>query len=227
MTAFSAVKKEIQKETVGQKLKKARLEKGVSLEEVEAATKIRVRFLKALEEGDWSAFASPVYAQGFLKSYCRYLNLPLEPILSEYKREIQIFESFQTQPFLHKKEIRFPRVYLTPATLAIVLVSMMMLAIIGYIVYQVLGFAASPYLLIYSPNQGAIVTKSPVLIEGKTSRGASLRINGQLVSVNADGGFKQEVALEEGDNLIMISAVNKAGKKTEKELVVVYQPEGP
>jgi hypothetical protein len=98
------------------------------------------------------------------------------------------------------------------------------LGVFIYIGYQVSGFAGAPYLLIDSPNYGAVVSENPVLVEGKTSKGASLYINGQLLPTDTEGNFKQEIKLKEGSNTIFISALNRAGKKTEKELVIIYSP---
>jgi len=63
-------------------LAQARLAKGISLEDAERGTRISKRFLIALEARDYSVFPAPVYARGFLRTYCRYLGLDPEPELS-------------------------------------------------------------------------------------------------------------------------------------------------
>jgi cytoskeleton protein RodZ len=60
---------------IGPILEKRRLEKGLSLKEVEQATKIRTRYLEGLEREDPTALPDPVYARGFLKTYANFLGL--------------------------------------------------------------------------------------------------------------------------------------------------------
>jgi cytoskeletal protein RodZ len=68
---------------VGQVLRKARTERGIELSEVERATKVRVKFLMAMEEDRWEAMPAPAYARGFLSIYARYLDLDEGPLMEE------------------------------------------------------------------------------------------------------------------------------------------------
>jgi cytoskeleton protein RodZ len=70
---------------VGGVLEKARKEKGLTLEEVEHATKIRKRYLVGLEREDYGALPDAVYAQGFFKTYANYLGLDGEELSREFK----------------------------------------------------------------------------------------------------------------------------------------------
>jgi cytoskeleton protein RodZ len=70
---------------VGQLLQEARQQKGVSLEQVEEVTRIRQKFLKALEEEDYTALPAEAYAKGFLRNYALYLGLDPEEVLALYE----------------------------------------------------------------------------------------------------------------------------------------------
>ncbi len=70
---------------IGQSLEKARNERGLTLEEVECATKIRKRYLVGLERGDYGELPGAVYARGFLKTYANYLGLDGEELSQELK----------------------------------------------------------------------------------------------------------------------------------------------
>jgi cytoskeletal protein RodZ len=72
-------------ETIGQRLKKAREYRNLTLEKVEEATHIRVQFLRALEADDFSAMPSPVQARGFLRNYAQYLDLDLDQMVEELR----------------------------------------------------------------------------------------------------------------------------------------------
>jgi cytoskeleton protein RodZ len=71
--------------SVGQVLQDARTRRGLDLTEVERVTKIRVKFLRAMEEDRWEALPAPVYARSFLSTYARFLGLEDEPLIEEYE----------------------------------------------------------------------------------------------------------------------------------------------
>jgi cytoskeletal protein RodZ len=60
---------------LGELLRETRESKGISLAEVEEVTRIRQRFLQALEEEDFAALPGEVFARGFLRNYAMYLGL--------------------------------------------------------------------------------------------------------------------------------------------------------
>lgn len=70
---------------IGQILERKRLEKGLSLKEVEHATKIRTRYLEGLEREDPTVLPDPIYARGFLKTYANFLGLDGESLSRELK----------------------------------------------------------------------------------------------------------------------------------------------
>lgn len=71
-------------ESTGQALKKLRLEKGLSIEEVHKKTKIHLNILKAIEE-DGVVNLSPIYIKGFIKLYCQALGADPKEYISDYK----------------------------------------------------------------------------------------------------------------------------------------------
>lgn len=83
-------------EISGAKIKKIRLEKGISLEEVHKKTKIHISILKAIE-GDGLTNLSAVYLKGFLKVYCAFLGVSPEECSSEEKAEKPKKHSFEAQ----------------------------------------------------------------------------------------------------------------------------------
>ena len=70
---------------IGRYLEQKRKEKGLSLEEVEQATKIRKRYLDGLEREDYAVLPDGVYAQGFLKTYANFLGLDGEALSRQLK----------------------------------------------------------------------------------------------------------------------------------------------
>ena len=74
-------------ETIGQRLKKAREYRNLSLEKAAEATHIRSVYLQALEDDDFSTMPSPVQARGFLRNYAQYLKLDLDQIVDQLRAE--------------------------------------------------------------------------------------------------------------------------------------------
>jgi cytoskeleton protein RodZ len=70
------------KETIGQQLRQAREAHSLTLEQVAQNTHIRVRYLRALEAGDFEALTSSAQARGFLRMYADYLKLDASAILA-------------------------------------------------------------------------------------------------------------------------------------------------
>lgn len=71
-------------ELIATKLKKIRLEKGLTLEEVNKKTKIHLNILKAIEEGS-VVDLSPIYLSSFIKIYCKFLGVDPKEYLPGYK----------------------------------------------------------------------------------------------------------------------------------------------
>lgn len=69
---------------VGQKLREAREERGLTLEGVEKETKIRCKYLRALEEEQFQVLPGPVYAKAFFKTYARFLGIDPEETFGDY-----------------------------------------------------------------------------------------------------------------------------------------------
>ncbi|HEY70768.1 MAG TPA: helix-turn-helix domain-containing protein [Anaerolineae bacterium] len=71
-------------DAIGQKLRDAREKLGLTLNEVERITRIRVRYLEMLEKGDFDAMPSIVQARGFLKNYAEFLGLNTSAMLDDF-----------------------------------------------------------------------------------------------------------------------------------------------
>ena len=71
-------------DNLGEILRQARLEKGKSLEEIAEETKIRVRYLQAIEEGKIDLLPGHFYTRGFIKSYAEAVGLNSDQLLSAY-----------------------------------------------------------------------------------------------------------------------------------------------
>jgi cytoskeleton protein RodZ len=72
---------------IGATLREARNRRKLDLSEVEAAIKIRPRYLSALENEDWDVLPGGAYTRGFIRTYAAYLGLDGDRLADEYRRE--------------------------------------------------------------------------------------------------------------------------------------------
>src|SRR5215468_5431420 len=72
----------------GEELRRERLAREISLEEISAATKISTRLLKALEESDLDRLPAPAFTRGFIRSYAQHIGIDPEEKISGYLAEL-------------------------------------------------------------------------------------------------------------------------------------------
>jgi hypothetical protein len=73
-------------EGVGARLREARSRRRIGLPEVEAAIKIRGRYLRAMESEDWDQLPGDTYARAFIRTYANFLGLDGERLAEEHRR---------------------------------------------------------------------------------------------------------------------------------------------
>ena len=78
--------------SIGLYLQWARAQRGLELSDVEAQTKIRSKYLQALESEDWEVMPSPAYARGFLATYARLLDVDADALVDEFRRQTEAEE---------------------------------------------------------------------------------------------------------------------------------------
>src|ERR671937_1869556 len=69
---------------IGSSLREARTRRGLALSDVERDTRIRTRYLTALEEERFDVLPGPAYAKGFLRTYADFLGLDAQQFIDEY-----------------------------------------------------------------------------------------------------------------------------------------------
>ncbi|MBM7540635.1 helix-turn-helix domain-containing protein [Amphibacillus cookii] len=78
---------------IGEKLKEARLDKGLSLDDVQRLTKIQTRHLQAIERNDFSVIPGSFYTRAFIKEYANVVDLDPNQLLDEHRNEIPASET--------------------------------------------------------------------------------------------------------------------------------------
>ncbi|HEU4700932.1 MAG TPA: helix-turn-helix domain-containing protein [Conexibacter sp.] len=70
---------------IGSTLREARMRARIDITEVEQATKIRAKYLRALENEEWSLLPGPTFIKSFLREYADFLGLDSRTLVEEYK----------------------------------------------------------------------------------------------------------------------------------------------
>lgn len=219
--------KSLNKDTVGQKLLKAREAKGLSIPNIEDAIKIRAKYIKALEEGDYKKLPPEVYIQGFLKNYADFLGLGRGKIMREYllERGLSGVKKQAVNESL-KKASKGPKFVITPRTLILAFISISVFLVVIYIGWQVKILTAPPKLELKTPSENISIDSDSINVEGKADAGADIYVNDVLVGGGPEGDFKEKISLQNGLNVITVKAKNRMGKQSEivREVAVNLKP---
>ncbi|MCX6810424.1 MAG: helix-turn-helix domain-containing protein [Candidatus Berkelbacteria bacterium] len=206
--------------TLGEKLRRARKRKGVDLIEAELSTKVRAKYLEALENEDFDLLPNDIYTKGFLTTYAEYLGLESKKIVNLWEQQTLLKNKTVDDDFRTNKTLKEKAFVITPRIIALFIGAVFCLSAVIYIIFQVISFASVPKLAIDSPSKDMVVETDQVLVSGKTDAGVNLAVNKEPIIVGSDGRFGQYIALQNGINTIVITATNKANKEDSKVFVV-------
>src|SRR5207247_1221280 len=135
-----------------ERLLAARERKGVDLYRAERDTKIRARYLGALERGEYKALPGAVYTKGFLRNYALYLGLDPDEILVQWRRERG--DGAPAQPVISvPRPIAPPRRGLTfsPGVVVAALLTVVVLLVGAYLAVQILRYNKPPTITVTTP----------------------------------------------------------------------------
>jgi len=127
---------------IGATLREARMRARIDVSEIEAQTKIRAKYLRALENEEWGLLPGPTFVKSFLRTYAQALGLDGKALVEEYRlqneRGSEAFEPIVSSPRSARNPRRAPRsgpsrgyVLAVGAILAVIVVLVVLLAIGG------------------------------------------------------------------------------------------------
>lgn len=214
--------------TPGTLLKRERIAKGLEIEHISNAIKIRKDYIIALEQDDYSSFESQIYSKGFLKLYAKFLGIDEGHIMALYRRYLNIEEETPTRKASKKSKISIPQIVITPRTIGILAVVSIIIGILIYLFAQYYIYQKPPRVDITSPsNPDTITTATNPMFEisGYTDLGTIVYVNSEPIDINMDGFFTTTVTLQNGTNIVVVRAVHddNIGKETIKQIHIEYQ----
>jgi cytoskeleton protein RodZ len=195
---------------IGIMLKERRLSRGISLADVELATRIRGRYLVAIEADDYLTLPNDIYSKGFVRSYATFLGLDGAALADAYG-----LERGQQESQRHRaRSVAAGRFILTPRLLTSVGGAIAAVAVAIYLITQFSALTAAPQLIVSNPNRDQVLYGSLITLSGSVNDGADVYVNSSPILVDGSGNFTDAIALENGVNSIQISAKNALGKTT-------------
>ncbi len=233
MTEFE--RKKISQESIGDKLRKLREEAELSVDDIVSKTKIRRKYIVALESGDWAQLPSPVYTRGFVASYASVVGGNRHSLVRGFERELGVSAQAQLGEISSKKapymvssaNMRKHRVTVTSRWLWWIGAVVTIGGLIFYLYSTYATFVAEPLLIITSPATNATVENPDLLVTGRATASATITINNQPVIVNADGQFQGRTVLSPGVNAITVIATNRFDKITQSIVMVEFRDSTP
>ena len=190
-----------------ERLYAARERKGVDLYRAERDTKIRARYLGALERGDYKELPGAVYTKGFLRNYALYLGLDPEDVLAQWRRERGDGKE-QPPAIVVPRPISAPRKGMTfsPGIVVAALLTVVIVAFGVYLGLQVLRFTKPPTIALTQPATAVIdvdESTTTYTLEGTTLPGATVSIatpgrEPYQVTATSDGTWAAAVDLRRG-----------------------------
>lgn len=223
MTLFS--RKSVERiRPLGDRLKRERERLSLTLAAVAAQTGVSEKYLAALENGEYTVIPGEVYRKKFLESYATALSLPVADVYTLYERERKVVVG---------KDVRKHRVLRQPSVVNLRTffvrggIAALVLLLAGYLTVKVLGVLTPPDLVITQPAADARVTDEKLRVEGATAPEATVKLNGQEVFLDADGGFTEDITLTEGLNILSVTAKKDNSKPRTVVRNIVYDPPAP
>jgi cytoskeletal protein RodZ len=189
-------------QNVGEQLHAARTERGLTLNEVAAQTRIPIRHLEALEKSDFGALPGNTYSIGFAKSYARFVGLDANAISIELRAELAQGGHAGFVPATPDYEPTDPS-RVPPRWLAWIAAAIAVLAIAGYLLWRNMTFAADPAADIVAEEKAA-----PAQAVSKAAAPAAAAATGPVVITASDTVW---IKVYDADNKRLYESEMKAG----------------
>ena len=207
---------------LGEVLRTAREARDVDLARVERDTKIRARYLQALEDGDYAELPGAVYTKGFLRNYGAYLGLDTEYLIDLYRLESSLPTSEKPTVPTPPRPISTRRsrpLVVTPGAIMAALLTVGVAIFIIYIALELVTFARTPDLEITAPARDVNGwDQLEYTIVGVTEPNSRVSVTGltenPTVTADASGNFTIVVGLVPGSNQITVKAYDPRTNRT-------------
>ncbi|MBL7058450.1 helix-turn-helix domain-containing protein [Patescibacteria group bacterium] len=226
MSVFRISTVKLEAASVSEQLRLSRQKKDLSLEKIAKYLEINVRYLKALESGDFSTLPPGTYAKNYLREYALFLGLNYHELLPLFEKEKSVLGcGVKKSDFFTKLKAKQKRILFLPSIFKNIVIFASVLACLVYFGGAILKIFSPPILEVFNPPENLIISTFSIDITGYAQEESQVFINGELVA-NTGGSFMRTVYLRNGINIINITAEQKLGRKSVVERRILVDKEG-
>src|ERR1035438_8945183 len=120
---------------IGATLREARMRARIDITEVETRTKIRAKYLRAMENEEWDLLPGEVYVKSFLRTYGDYLGLDTRQLIDDFKRRYERPSDHELRPITprSRERDRRPRRPRVPPWVLVTLVLVLVVAALAWV----------------------------------------------------------------------------------------------
>lgn len=213
MTSF-VTKEVLNLRSVGEVLKKRRIELNQTLEDVSLATRIGIHHLDALEKDRFDLLPGAPYAKEFIKQYAEYIGIgEMSNLFFE-----RIQHTFPKPTLVKRVSIKDLMVFSKVVRYGVAAGMVTILFLIA--VVQLYSFIAPPNIELAEP---LVFTNHRIIDIAGTSKNAQMvLVNSEEVPVDDSGYFRAKVPLVAGINTVRVIAINSREQETERPVTVYF-----
>jgi helix-turn-helix protein len=124
---------------IGNSLREARERQGLGYPEIELATKIRAKYIRALEEEDFTSIPGDAYIRGFLRTYAEYLGLDGDVYVDEYASRFITSWRDELPPRPERRRISTRDRHLERRAVVLVLAGIVLVAVLVFAAFRLPG----------------------------------------------------------------------------------------
>lgn len=195
--------------TVGERIKDARKQKGLSLLELENQTKIKSSFIESIESNDWNSLPEYPVLQGFIKNIANTLGIEPQQAVALLRRDYPPKKlRVNPKPDIKSRFQWGPRITFVLGLLGVAII------VLSYLGIQYYQFTQPPALQVDRPEEGQEIFQQQVLVQGETDPEATLIINNQPTVVEEDGTFSTQIEITPETEEIVIQSTSRSEKQT-------------
>ncbi len=201
----------------GELLYNFRQKKRVNLDVVSKKCKIPFKYLEALESSDFLNLPKKKWKK-YLKTYCNFLGIKFKDVYFKAKNDYK-----KTLFNKDRQKINFFKSW--HKTVKKVIIFIVVAAVFIFLAYKVNQIFSPPSLVIIEPQDSLKTLDKELTVKGKSQKEVEMTINNNVIFVDANGDFEEQIDLQRGLNLITVTAKKKYSRQNQINLRVLLLEE--
>lgn len=202
--------------TVGQILKKARLDKNFTTDQLSSITKIDAKYIDSIECDDYQSLPSETFTKGFIRNLGIRLDQNPDELVAIFRRDYKVPAPRKTKFLRSKKH----SISLSLLTSQLFLFSLGLIVFVGYLIFQFRAILTPPKLEVLRPVSGSVLI-SPLEIEGSTSPDSLIVINEDIkAKPDQSGRFLVRISLPVGETELEVKVTNRFSRTSTQKIPI-------